>query len=314
MTSRVLSLLTLATLLCPACAYEEEDVEFRMPSTTTGTGGGPGNGTVFNTNVVDMAAVSELRQPIGVVHQGAALGAVVLEGGQVVDHFEVVGGDVVAHATTGEVFSGTQLNGSRWWIIAGEDSFVGEWVDMGDRVLIDGWPHWRFSREGFTGTTCLTGEGPGYARLLPGFSLNEATGQVTALADNTYVACTNGATGKAAGWGYYDLAMDLEDLEIFEVAIRTIRADYCYDGVSHTVAGVPLLIEDAWAVNLQGIDEEEERKIEAVWGESGLLCRGSGRLEAIPPSCGGEKAKIPSCQPGTTIDTYPDAMFVTRLP
>jgi len=40
--------------------------------------------------------------------------------------------------------------------------------------------------------------------------------------------------------------------------------------------------------------------------------RGRGRLADIPLVCG--KAKIPSCKPDTTIATYPDAMFVTRLP
>lgn len=312
MNSRVSILLTLATLLGPACAYEDEELLFRMPS-TTGTGGGAGNGTVFNTNVIDQESVSELRQPIGVEHQGAALMTVVLAGGQTVEHFEVVGGDVVAHTKQGEVFAGPQLVDSKWWVVAGEP-FVGEWVRLVDRQTIDGWPHYRFAEDGYSGSTCVSSDGPGYARLLPGFTLDEATGQVEPLTDNTYVACTHGATGKAAGWGYYDLAMDLDDLEIFEVAIRMIRADYCYDGVSHTIAGVPLLIEDAWAVNLQGLDEGEERAIEAVWGESGLLCRGSGRLAAIPAACGNGQAKIPTCKPDTTIETYPDAMFVTRLP
>lgn len=311
MNSRVSILLTLATLLGPACAYEDEELLFRMPS-TTGTGGGAGNGTVFNTNIIDQAAVSELRQPIGVEHQGVALESVVLAGGQLVDHFEVVDGDVVAHDKQGAVFSGPQLVGSKWWIIAG-DAFVGEWVRLAERTMIDGWPHYRFAEDGVVGSTCVTSDGLGYARLLPGFTLDEATGQVAPLANNTYVACTHGATGKAATWGYYDLAVDLGDFEVLETAIRMIRADYCYDGVSHTFSGVPLLIEDVWAVNMQGVDEDPAPKIEAVWGETGLLCRGTGRVETIPAGCG-KAAKIPVCQAETTIDTYPGALFVTRLP
>ena len=306
MTLRSSLLLTLLT----ACAYEDESVEFR--TTAPGTGGGIGTGIVFNTNIVDEEALSELLQPLATVHQSVMLKGVTLAGGQVVDHFTVVDGDVVAHTPSAGVFAGPQLVDSTWRLA--RTGVVGTtYIHLVERVLIDGWPHYRFNETGdtYAGSTCVTSSGLGYARLLPGFTLDEATGQVEALADNTYVACTHGATGKAATWGYYDLALDLGDFEPFEVAIRAIRADYCYDGVPHTQTGTPLLIEDAWGVNAEGLGDPEA-KLEAVWGETGLLCRGQGRVTAIPKACG--KRSIPVCAPGTTIDSYANATFVTRLP
>ena len=309
MTLRSSLLLTLMTLTA-ACAYEDEATEFR--TTAPGTGGGIGTGIVFNTHIVDEDAVSELLQPLATTHQSVMLKGVTLAGGQVVDHFTVVDGDVVAHTPNAGVFAGPQLVDSTWRL-ARTGVMGTTYIHLVERVLIDGWPHYRFNETGdtYAGSTCVTSSGLGYARLLPGFTLDEATGQVEALADNTYVACTHGATGKAATWGYYDLALDLGDFEPFEVAIRAIRADYCYDGVPHTQTGTPLLIEDAWGVNNEGLGDPEA-KLEAVWGETGLLCRGQGRVTAIPKACG--KRSIPVCAPGTTIDSYANATFVTRLP
>jgi hypothetical protein len=302
-------LLTLATLFS-ACAYEDESTEFRTSS--PGTGGGIGTGIVFNTNVVDDDALSELLQPLATENQGVMLKGVTLAGGQVVHHFEVVDGDVVAHTIDKEEFAGPQLVDSTWRV-ARVGVTENTYVHLVERVLIDGWPHYRFNETGdtYSGSTCVTSSGLGYARLLPGFTLDEASGQIDPLVHNTYVACTHGATGKAATWGYYDLALDLGDFEPFEVAIRAIRADYCYTGEPHSQTGTPLLIEDVWGVNNEGFDDPEAT-LEAVWGETGLLCGGQGRITAIPAECG--KRTIPACPPGTTIDTYPDALFVTRLP
>ncbi len=309
MTIRNSAFLLMLATLCPACAVDDEETEFR--TTAPGTGGGIGTGIVFNTNMIDDESVSEFLQPMGEEHQGHSLEAVELTNGRAVESFVVKDGDIVAYDEHGQKYQGAELVGSAW-SIGGVTTWMSALI-VAERVLIDGWPHYRFNETGdtYAGSTCVTSSGLGYARLLPGFTLDEATGQVEALADNTYVACTHGATGKAATWGYYDLALDLGDFEPFEVAIRAIRADYCYDGVPHTQTGTPLLIEDAWGVNDEGLGDPEA-KLEAVWGETGLLCRGQGRVTAIPKACG--KRSIPVCAPGTTIDSHANATFVTRLP
>lgn len=298
MTTRYSLLIPLLTL-ASACAYEEEgELEFRM----SGTGGGVSTTIVFNTNLLDGDAMSELHQPLGSDHQGHALEAIELDGSEQVDYFEVVDGDIVAYDTLAVQHSGAAVVPSTW-TFEGESPLL-----LAERVLIDGWPHYRFQMGEDYGSTCHDEEDEIiYARLLNGFTLDEGTGEVEAMEDNTYVACTNGATGKAAAWGYYDLAVGLEDFEPFELAIRVIRADYCYDGISFTQPGVALEIEDAWSV-----DDSDVGTLEAIWGEDGLLCRNVGRLTTIPSTCG--SGSIPTCSSGATLSTYPGAKFVTRLP
>lgn len=297
------SLLISSLVFSFGCAVEDADeLEFR----TSGTGGGAGTGIVFNTNVFD-GELSEMLQPMGTDHQGHALDAVELADSTPIEYFEIEDdGELVAYDFNGADYRGAEVIESSW-------DFEGytTWMtplQLAERVVIDGVPHFRFQKGVNYGSTCEDSENETvYARLLPGFTLDEATGEVEELANNTYVACTNGATGKAAAWGYYDLAQDLEDYAPFELAIRVIRADYCYDGVSYTHAGVGIGIEDAWDIATPGGDD-----LEAVWGPDGLLCRGDGRANPIPTSC--DSVSIPTCAPGTSLSTYPGALFLTRTP
>jgi len=301
MANQTLRMLTLASLLCPACAPEDEgDVG---PRGGMGTGSGTGGGTVFNTNVLDQDSLSEVLQPLGTSHHGMSLSAVTLKHGTVVDHFDVVDGALVGYDKKGKVFADAAMLQSTWSFNATTTKPAG--MRLAERVELDGWPQYRF-KEVWHGTdTCVSSDGPVYARLLSGFTLDEASGDVTALGDNTYIACSNGATGKAAGWGFYDLAVDEGDWKILEVAIRMIRADYCYDGVSFTQPGVELSYEDRWRGQ-----PAADLPIEAVWGPDGLLCRGEGRNGEIPTSCG--EVAIPECDAKASFDLVPAAMVITR--
>lgn len=291
-----------AALLCPACAPEGAgELEFRD---TLGTGSGSGGGTVFNTNEVDDAAVSEVRQPMGLKHKGVTLEGVELASGVDVARFEVEDGELVAYDEEGDKYLGPALYESEWRLRLDVTTWMSP-LRLHDRAVIDGWPHYRF-RKGILGNTCRGATDDIYARLLTGFTLDEATGEVAPLTDNTYIACRNGATGKAAALGYYDLALALGDFTPFETAIRVIRADYCYDGTSYTHAGVAIEIEDAWSPSTSHVGP-----IEAVWGPDGLLCRGSGRTTAIPGSC--DDGDIPACKPGKGLTSYPGALFLTRV-
>lgn len=314
MPTRVTILLTLATLCCPACAVEDE--EGAEPRMLPGTGSGSGGGTVFNTNVVDGEALSELLQPMGEEHHGVALVSVTLAGGRQVDHFEVEGGDIVAHDKLGGVAIGEQLIGSRWQFSGPYAEYAQPAVIKG-RTLIEGVPHYRFM-EGFETlmpSTCIAGADAIHARLLTGFTLDEASGEVEALHNNTYIACLSGATAKAAAWGYYDeVPVERDDFGPFEAAIRVVRADYCYDGVAHTHAGVPLLVEDVWEVRGPLDEVEAEAPLEALWGLDRLICAGTGRYEDIPGACAATGVKIPKCAEGATLADYPEAVFLTRLP
>jgi hypothetical protein len=302
MSNQIFRVLTLASILCPACAPEDEgDVGSRMGG--MGTGSGTGGGTVFNTNVLDEDALSEVLQPLGTSHYGMALSAVTLKHGTTLAHFSVEDGVLVGYDKKGKAYDDVALLQSRWSFNAATTKPAG--MRLAERVDVDGWPHYRFTEEWQGEDTCVSDDGPVYARLLSGFTLDELTGAVTSLADNTYVACTNGATGKAATWGFYDLAVGEGDWKIFEVAIRMIRADYCYDGVSFTHAGVSMAYEDRWHAA-----DPSDLPVEAVWGADGLLCRGQGRSLEVPKTCG--EVAVPACEGEVSFATYPEALFITH--
>jgi hypothetical protein len=294
------SILLVVFVHLPACAAEDEEgIEFR---TTLGTGSG--GGPVFNTNQIDDHSVSELLQPMGVEHQDFALQSVELAGGKAAAYFTIEDGDIVVHDEQGGIYTGVQLLESLW-SLSGVSIFMTP-LRLSETVKIDGWPHFRFVRGPDDQGTCVGGPDPIYARMLPGFTLDEDTGKISPLPGNTYVACTNGATGKAAAWGYYDLAAALDDWDALEVAIRAIRADYCYKGVPYTKVGVPLEIEDRWGVRPPGTGT-----IEAMWGRDGLICRNLSRSGPWP-TCAVQGT--PPCAEDVMLASFPEALFITRLP
>lgn len=315
-------LLVTAAVLCPACAPDEDDllaaagddeVAFRMP-TTFGTGTASGGGTVFNTNYYGDDRLPELRMPFMTQHNGVRLKKVTLVGGEQLTDLEVVDGELIGTDGDGNPHAGATLIGSEWTLII---DGAGEPLMLTDMHVVDGVPHYSFTHPDnfykLWASTCRT-DTPGVeipARLLSGFTLDEKSGAVTPLAGTTYFACLNGATGKAAEWGYYDLAVALATFEPFEAAIRVIRADYCYNGDSYTHAGVELAVEDRWGV--MSAAGHEDAPVEAVWGADRLLCRGQGRSKPVPLACG-DKKLIPDCPADASLETVPGADFITRVP
>ncbi|MBA3548621.1 MAG: hypothetical protein H0T76_19220 [Nannocystis sp.] len=101
----------------------------------------------------------------------------------------------------------------------------------------------------------------------------------------------------------------IEAFQPLELAIRVVRADYCYDGRSWTVPGRELMVEDVW--DIRGADPID-RKIEAVWGANGLICAGTSRYKGeVQARC---KHDIPACDLWSTLADYPGGLFMTRLP
>ncbi|MFZ6181678.1 ADYC domain-containing protein [Nannocystis pusilla] len=305
--SPVVSLL--ASLLLIACAPEEDDdVALRGVLIT---GGNSGGGTVFNTHALDDQVFSEL-EPLGQPHIGPGLDSVSLAGNIEVLQVAEEAGELVGFDWLGHKYSGEALLGSQW-IISFQSGLLE--IPMFLLGITDGGgvPHYQFyhPQGDVEMPNCPEGQdGPGHARVLSGLSVDEDNGEVSEVPGLLYLACDTGATGKAADLGYYDLAKSKEDLELFETAIRVLRADYCYDGDSHTKPGVELVLEDRWGIH--GSSEEHAKNaVEAVWGPSGLLCHGKGRLTDIDCL---SKRKVPDCEKGTSFATYPDGLFITRLP
>lgn len=299
----------LASLLLIACAPEDDDdVALRGVLIT---GGNSGGGTVFNTHALDEQVFSEL-EPLGHPHLGPGLDSVSLAGGIEVLQVAEEAGELVGFDWLGHKYSGAALLGSQW-VIGFNMGLLEIPMFLLDITEHGGVPHYQFyHHQGDVELpNCPEGQdGPGHARVLSGLSVDEDDGEVSEVPGLLYLACDTGATGKAADLGYYDLARSKEDLELFETAIRVLRADYCYDGDSHTQPGVALVLEDRW--ELHGPDEDHATNpVEAVWGPSGLLCRGKGRLKDIECL---NKRKVADCPKDTSFATYPDALFITRLP
>ncbi|WP_434422809.1 ADYC domain-containing protein [Nannocystis pusilla] len=298
-----------ASLLLIACAPEEDgNVALRGVLIT---GGDSGGGTVFNTHVLDTQVFSEL-EPLGQPHIGPGLDSVNLAGNIEVLQLTEEGGELVGFDWLGFKYSGEALLGSEWIISFNsgllEIPMVLHHIDDDGAV-----PHYQFyhHKNAVKQPNCPEGKyGPGHARVLSGLSVDENNGEVSEVPGLLYLACDTGATGKAADLGYYDWARSQGDLELFETAIRVLRADYCYDGDSHTKPGVELVLEDDWGIHPPSPDHAEN-PVEAVWGPNGLLCHGKGRLTDI--ACL-SKNKVPECPKDTTFATYSDALFITRLP
>lgn len=302
--TRPLSALTLLSLLLsPACAVDD-DLEFR--ATSTPGGGGGGGGPVFNTHEVDQHRFSELRRAEG--NLGVALKRVEFDDGQAALAIDFDGGEIVATDAGGKQRSGDALVGSSWYV--GNAMWLPQtptWIES--RKVVDGAPHYAFMHSSAGSVTYNCSGSDGLARMLPGFILDESTGDLVPEPDSIFVACRDAAVGKAAAWGYHDLAVALDDLGVFETAIRVVRADYCYDGGAHTVAGVELLVEDPWGVRAPA---DPDADIEAVWGEDRLICAGKPRHQHDAITCSG--VEIPPCGEDVDYLDRPGVQFVTRLP
>lgn len=126
--------------------------------------------------------------------------------------------------------------------------------------------------------------------------------------DTIYFGCLSGAVGKAALWGYSPWNTD-EDTH--QTASRAVRADFCGDGTSYTIVGTPLQVHDVVHVN-DFVDPS--LPTEAMWGPEGAQCLLSPRLGQDPSTilCGPTQKQLSACDPGHTLDDWPDALLWTK--
>ncbi|MEM9461349.1 MAG: ADYC domain-containing protein [Myxococcota bacterium] len=163
--------------------------------------------------------------------------------------------------------------------------------------------------------------GDNFARIYNGISIDGQTGEITDLGQGTmhHIACMASAPGKATRFGY----APRPDLQVFELANRVIRADYCADGHPYTYPGNLLGIQDNLPL-VPGQPGPEEptptqpTTVEAIWGPQGVLCMGTPRsphlqgIEVVCPVKHHENGTIdynwkpPACE--GFIDPNPNAL------
>lgn len=125
------------------------------------------------------------------------------------------------------------------------------------------------------------------AALVADVYVDPEDGSVADDLGNLHIACTAGATGRAATLGYLPTTIGTAG---YEAALRALRADYCGDGTSHAAVGDPFLLADRW-----GIQTAQSPASEARWTDAGALCLDRVRhpgadVAAIRQACG-----IPTC-------------------
>jgi hypothetical protein len=106
-------------------------------------------------------------------------------------------------------------------------------------------------------------------------------------------ACRGAALAKCVEWGYkpWALAGGTSLYDFHQACTRMVRADYCGEGVAHTVNGTPIHVLDQYGV--QVVDPNVNYAVEAEWGPDGALCLNSGNtrlpgqtIECSLPACG----------------------------
>ena len=137
---------------------------------------------------------------------------------------------------------------------------------------------------------CVGSTGANEAILLPG-TWNLTTVRHQSDANMFTVACRGATFAKCLELGYKgDLALDT----FHQACVRALRADYCGDGVSHTVNGTQINIYDVLGVQR----DTQAWAVEANWTTEGAICINKGRLGTAMttptvPQCMASKATIP---------------------
>jgi hypothetical protein len=127
---------------------------------------------------------------------------------------------------------------------------------------------------------------PRQALIVPG-TWNPATGAWSDSSQLFSFACRRASVAKCVELGYKSW-LGYEDHH--HACVRMLRADYCGDGVSHTVTGTPINLYDSAGVQ----SDTESWPVDAEWGPDGALCvnhvRGAGEpscyQQKYDPGCG----------------------------
>lgn len=123
-----------------------------------------------------------------------------------------------------------------------------------------------------------------YARIYDGLGVDPKNGVISHVEDGTlhHIACLSSAPGKAAAYGY---PPETNDLPVFTLANRVIRADYCADGHPYTYPGNSLAMYDNFTPGEQTSFEQvkaiPDTTLEAVWGLGGVICVDNPRTSTL---------------------------------
>ena len=122
---------------------------------------------------------------------------------------------------------------------------------------------------------CRDGAGNPTEAIALNFAWDDSTGTRNEYPDAFTWACRGAALAKAVEWGYapWRPIPGFEMKDIHQAAVRMIRADYCGNGITHTVNGNPIDVSDRFGIQTPGT----AWPVEAKWGPDGAVCLNTPR-------------------------------------
>ncbi len=305
-------LVTLSVLVAVGCDPIDGEADDDGPTQLRPGGGGSG-GVYLNTNAIGGTPFSEIDLKGG-KHDGVKLDKVLLKknNGQMLTLDRVYSDDGEIRAVGGgSSYSGMQLVGSQWQLTVYVDGVTPTpaTITIASANKPGGRP-WQYTFthvvNGQVNYLCPADTDGSRASIpIEDLSVDNTTGVMTTRNNTLYLACTSGAVGKAAQWGYAPWALGVDD---FEATVRAVRADYCGDGVSWTAPGTPVQLKDVWATNNFAT---AGAATESLWSDSGAMCLGTPRVAGTVVACAG--APVPTCAANASLTTSPDALLWTKV-
>jgi hypothetical protein len=312
-------ILALLTLTLNAGAGCDEALEFDAAGhgIAVRSGSGGYGGVWLNTSAIGSQPFSELDLT-GALHDGVrALG------GQIkgpnnswvpVTKVEIIDGTLRVKAGQ-SFYSGAALVGARWQLALVDGQGVEDpreiWIAAVE-VISAKESRYTFQThddEGQVSYVCdADASGSHAAALIKDVTIDSFTADMAPRKHTAYLACVSGAVGKAITWGYRPWERSLAE---FATAVRVVRADYCFDGMSWTENGTAMQVKDRWHINTF---LSVAPPTEVVWTKTGIACLTQPRAltySAAQVTCDGQP--IPSCPANLGMSTFPDTQFWTKL-
>jgi len=313
---KILALLTL-TLAAGAGCDPAEELGDGADRTFARSGNGGYGGVWLNTSAIGSQPFSEMDLN-GALHDGVQVTAIEVKGPNntwiTADKTEVVDGTL--RIKSGKItYSGSALVGARWHVslVNDEGVAVPREIWLAEVTTISPkearYTFQTHDDDGKVAYLCdADGNGLHTAAVIKDVTIDPFTADMAPRKGTAYFACTSGAVGKAITWGYRPWERSLAE---FSAAVRMVRADYCFDGMSWTENGTALQVRDRWNINTF---VSAAPPTEVVWTKTGIACLTQPRASIYTPekvTCDGKP--IPSCPANLTMSTYADTQFWTKL-
>jgi hypothetical protein len=190
--------------------------------------------------------------------------------------------------TTGETVEGTGFSGASMEAVLADSSIANVTVESISTTEVPGYYTYIVKENGVSICGNDAQGAPISAIALEG-TWDYATGGFMPSTEQFTMACRGAAIAKCVEWGYkrWDGHQESKNGSnqtvpyryFHEACVRMVRADYCGNGVSHTVDGTTIDIWDTANIQVQTLNSG--LLPEAEWSASGAACIKRPRYETV---------------------------------